>query len=180
MPRCRLAISVLALIFATALVAGSEGVRTPRSRIEGVVRRYYAEVAEEGDQAKAAGFLDALLSKDFLFTFGNGDESSRGIAAHKQFLAWHHRVGTDQVWTIENLVIDGDSAAVRFRLRLISADTVSGIPATGKPVLTRGMDLFRFSDGRIIELYRVFDARDVFRQLGVPCPPEPPKGGQKQ
>jgi hypothetical protein len=32
------------------------------------------------------------------------------------------------------------------------------------------MDLFRISGGRIVELYRVFDVRDVLRQMGADCP----------
>lgn len=174
MLRSWLATAIPALVFAT--LPGPVWAQTPpaRSDIERVVRRYYAEVANEADQAKAAAVVDQLLSKDFFFTFGNWDEPSRGIESHKLFLAWHHRAAADQVWTIENLVIDNDSAVVRFRLKLISADAFHGIPATGKPVATRGIDFFRVSAGRIIELYRVFDVRDYIRQLGVSCPPEPP------
>jgi predicted ester cyclase len=59
---------------------------------------------------------------------------------------------------------------VRFRLKAISADGFHGIAATGKPVATRGIDFFRVSAGRIIELYRVFDVCDYLRQLGASCP----------
>ncbi len=172
--RSTLAMVLAALVFPMAPGPVSREASTPRPTVERMIRQYYAGVAEEHDQAKAAAVVNQLLSKDFIFTFGNSAESSRGIEAHKQFLTWHHRVGSDQVWTIENLVIDNDSAAVRFRLKWISANTFEGVPATGKPVNTRGMDFFRISDGRLVELYRVFDGRDVFRQLGVSCPPEAP------
>ncbi len=96
------------------------------------------------------------------------------MEAHKRFLVEHHRVAAGQAWTIENLVIDNDLAMARFRLKAISGGAFHGVPATGKPVTTRGMDFFRLSGGRIIELYRVFDVCDYLRQSGAACPPEPP------
>lgn len=72
MLRSRLAMALPALIFAMAPGPLLGEAPTPCSGIERVVRRYYAEVANEADQPKAAGVVDELLSKDFFFTFGNG------------------------------------------------------------------------------------------------------------
>jgi hypothetical protein len=55
------ATAIPALIFATLPGAVSPQAPAARSDIERVVRRYYAEVANEADQAKAAGVVEQLL-----------------------------------------------------------------------------------------------------------------------
>lgn len=56
-----------------------------------------------------------------------------------------------------------------FSLRGTSRGPVRGIPPNNKPVMVRGMDFFRIANGKIVELRRVFDADDLFRQLKTPA-----------
>src|SRR5215471_11569769 len=171
MPQFRILVALLLSTMAAA-VGPAPAVRS--REVEKAVRRYYQEVAGRSDEAKSGRVVDELLAGDFSFSFGSGTSSTRGIEAHKRWLAWHHRVAANQAWTIQDLVIDGDSAAVRFLVKFDHQDTLYGIPATGKTVQIRGMDFFRVSDGRIVELYRVFDGRNVMIQLGASLPASEP------
>jgi steroid delta-isomerase-like uncharacterized protein len=162
------------LVFILAAAGSPLAPADKATEIERLVHRYYEEAADQSDEAKSGKAINDLLSDDFSFTFGSGTTSTRGIDAHKRWLAWHHRVGANQAWTIQDLVVQGDSAAVRFLLRFDHRDTLYGIPATGKTVQIRGMDFFRVSGGRIVELYRVFDGRNVMIQLGASLPASEP------
>lgn len=149
-----------------------------RSEVETLVRRYYEGIASEMDSIKCNQVAEAILAENFFFTFGNRPKISQGIAEHTRWLGWHHRAASGQVWTIQDLVIENGSAATRFLVESHHQATVLGIPPTGNKNSLRGMDFFRIADGRIVELYRVFDARELLKQLGVICPPEAPRAAK--
>lgn len=175
--RLHFAAALLGLGLAAATGPGSPTptVSPARAEIERLVRRYYEEVASERDQTKSRKAVDDLLSGEFVFAFGMR-QGSKGIEAHKHFLEWHHEVGPEQVWTIQDLIIESDRAAVRFLLKVKHGSAkFYGVSAPGKRVTTRGVDLFRVWAGRIVELYRVFDGCDYLNQLGATCPPELPQ-----
>lgn len=147
-----------------------------RSEIEAVVRHYYADIGGQDDLEKSSEAADRLLATDFSFSFGNQTEQTRGLEAHKKWLAWHHDVAKNQKWTVQDLVIENDTAAVRFQVAVTANAPLFGIEAKGRSVALRGMDFFRVSQGHIVELYRVFDARSLVIQLGAACPCQQPAG----
>lgn len=46
-------------------------------------------------------------------------------------------------------------------------DTYYGHPATGRSITMRGTDVFRVADGRVVELWSLWDGLDAYRQLGL-------------
>jgi predicted ester cyclase len=42
-----------------------------------------------------------------------------------------------------------------------------GIPATGKPMVVKGMEVFRIADGKIAELWVSMDNLGMLKQLGA-------------
>ena len=67
--------------------------------------------------------------------------------------------------TIDDLLADGDLLAARLTLRGTHYGPVLGIVPTGKPVSYRGMALFRFKDGKIVDGWVLGDALGLKEQL---------------
>jgi len=169
-----LLLAVLALGLAPVGNAAPPKSPPARAEVERLVRRYYEGIASEPDSTKSDQVADAILSENFLFTFGNLPRITQGIPEHKRWLTWHHRADAGQVWSIQDLMIENGSAATRFRVEGSHQGSLLGVKPTGKPISLRGMDFFRIADGRIVELYRVFDGLELLRQIGVTWPPEAP------
>ncbi len=67
----------------------------------------------------------------------------------------------------EDIVCEGDRAALRWSGSGTHTGDVTGLPATGKPATMSGMHFYRFREGQIIELWAEFDGARVMRQLGI-------------
>lgn len=133
-----------------------------------LVRRYFEECvsgASAPDPRRALALVDELMTDDFVM-FSNSDtetEATRGREGHREFLVAHARAFPDDHWTIEALIADEDSAACHWRIK-------SSHAKTGNPIDVRAADFYRFRDGRIAELRRFLDFKDLARQTrpGVP------------
>jgi hypothetical protein len=70
----------------------------------------------------------------------------------------------------------GDRVASRWRsTRQTHLGPYRGIPPTGRPVETTGIDIFRFENQRVEELWMEIDQLSAVRQMGV-IPPEGVRG----
>ncbi len=69
--------------------------------------------------------------------------------------------------TIEDLIVDGDKIVSRITYRGTHAGDMMGIPPTGKPVTVSAMIIDQFSNGKIVESWRLFDQMSMMQQLGV-------------
>jgi predicted ester cyclase len=56
---------------------------------------------------------------------------------------------------------------VRWTARGTHKGELMGIPATGKPVVVTGMDIFHISSGKVVESWTNWDALGMMQQLGV-------------
>ena len=68
--------------------------------------------------------------------------------------------------TVEALIAEGDFVVSRYTAT--ATDTVGylGMPPTGKTVRTPAIQIFRFSNGKIVESWAARDDLGVLRQLG--------------
>jgi predicted ester cyclase len=114
-------------------------------------------------------------------------EPLRGLDAYKAFVEAHfYTAFPDLKTTIENLVADGDMVGLRVTASGTNTGPIMGAPATGRPVVFSGMELFRVRSGRIAEQWGEFDGPSILQQLGLmpgaaapspgqdPAAPEPP------
>ena len=103
---------------------------------------------------------------------------------HNDFVA-DRRDGNSQFWTafftglpdvkvtMEDLVISGDRVVGRFTYRGTHTGDLVGIPATGKPVEMRSIDIWRVQNGMFAEHWDEINAMQMFQQIGA----LPPLGG---
>lgn len=90
------------------------------------------------------------------------------------FLAWHRDRRSsfpDQRYEIEQLVVDGDTVAVRWRGRGTQTGRFGPVPPTGRTVDYEGATFLRFDDGKVVAVWSVNELFTVLRQLGVEVTP---------
>lgn len=71
----------------------------------------------------------------------------------------------DVVFTLEDAVTDGDTAAARWHWEGTHEGKFAGVAPTGRRVSCRGMDFYRMADDRIAEHWDVVDAAGLMQQL---------------
>jgi steroid delta-isomerase-like uncharacterized protein len=81
----------------------------------------------------------------------------------------------DLRFEVHEVLAEGDIVATRstmtgtHRGRLMMGP-LAALPPTGKQVAVPHMHFFRYKDGRVVDLWHVWDMPMLMRQLGVPAP----------
>ncbi len=100
--------------------------------------------------------------------------------AVKQFNLAMYEAFPDIESSIEEILAEGDSVAVRWTIRGTHEGKLVGptmtIPPTGKPIELGGMNVFRFSDGKVVESWGFWDGLSMMGQLGLM--PEPKQSAE--
>jgi len=89
-------------------------------------------------------------------------------------LAWHRDRRSsfpDQRYDIEQIVVDGDTVAVRWRGRGTQTGTFGPVPPTGRTVDYHGATFLRFDEGGVVAVWSVNELFSVLQQLGVKVAP---------
>ena len=109
--------------------------------------------------------LDELLSADYRRIGSAGarqdltDFKASIIAARSAF--------PDLVTTIDEVVVDGDRAAVRWHSTGTHEHPYLGVPATKRQVSVSGATFSRFENDRIVEEFVTWDPRALLTALGI-------------
>lgn len=76
--------------------------------------------------------------------------------------------------TIDDVIAEGDRAAVRWTITGTHNGELMGIPPTGRHINCSGITIQRIAGGKIVEGWTNFDALGMLQQLGVvPSPGQP-------
>jgi len=73
----------------------------------------------------------------------------------------------DAELTVEDLVVEGDRAALRYRLRGTHRGAYLGIEATGLTIDVEGLTMLRVSGARVVEEWHSPTELSILRQLGA-------------
>ena len=98
-----------------------------------------------------------------------------GREANRQFWAGFFAALPDLTATMEDLIVAGDRVVGRFVYRATHLGEFMGIPATGRPVEMRSIDIWRVADGIFVEHWDELNTMQVLQQLGAL--PQPASGG---
>ena len=122
-----------------------------------IVRRVY-EIVSTGDFERAAEIVDQDAPDNELLP---DDPPARLIETFAEA-----REGfPDLSITIEDVMAEGDRVAARVVMRGTHRGEFQGITPTGKRVEVRAIDMFRISNGKIVEHWgHADDPRDFLRQ----------------
>lgn len=127
------------------------------------VRRFFDEVCNQRN-------LDAV---DELFTRGHTyhDPSNPWVGlgpdGMRQLMATYHNAFVDAHWTIDEMIVAGDTVVTRWIAHGTHTGTLQDVAPTRRTVEVRGIWIHRFADGKIVESWNVWDTLGMMHQLGV-------------
>ena len=126
-----------------------------------IVRRVY-EIVSTGDFERAKEIVDQDAPDNELLP---DDPPARLIDTFKETFAEAREGFPDLGITIEDVMAEGDRVAARVVMRGTHRGEFQGITPTGKRVEVRAIDMFRISNGKIVEHWgHADDPRDFLRQ----------------
>lgn len=110
--------------------------------------------------------LEEFIAADFV-SHSAPPGLAPGIEGVKQWVSIFYTAFPDLAGGVEDIIVDGDKVAVRFYGTGTHQGDLFGIPPTGKPIKTTGINIFRIADGKIVEHWNNADDLGVMQQLGV-------------
>lgn len=128
-------------------------------------------------QANIRRFIEACLNQHNL---ANVDEfvaptaighsptgTMQGIAEYRQFLAGYFTAFPDLHFTLNEVLVEGDTSVVHWAASGTHQGHLAGIPPTGKPATNSGVTIDHWTNGKVQEEWIFFDNLSVMQQLGV-------------
>ena len=129
-----------------------------------IARRLY----EEGFNAHNPDVFDELFAADFGQHVASTLPGTWGDReAAKQTFATIFGAFPDWQVTVEDMIAEGDKVVGRYTAQGTQRGEFMGIPATGKPITTTVIDIFRIANGKIAEHWVESDTLGMMQQLGV-------------
>ena len=124
---------------------------------EDQIRRFFRDVWN-GQNYEVAG---DLYSEDYVSAHG------RGPAAKASGIRLNHLAFPDLRVDIDELIMSGDTAVVRFTLRGTDLGGHAGQAPTGRTIEEWAINIMHFSDDRVVSEWMGADKLGLFIQLGV-------------
>ena len=123
-----------------------------------------ADLYVEMINAHDPDLVDRFVAEDYV---NHNAFVADGREANRQFWAVFFTGLPDVSVTMEDLVISGDRVVGRFIYRGTHTGDLMGIPATGKPVEMRSIDIWRVQNGMFVEHWDELNLMQVFQQIGA-------------
>jgi predicted ester cyclase len=74
--------------------------------------------------------------------------------------------------TIEDMIAEADRVVVRYTAAGKHLGPFQGVTPTGRPFVYQGIEIHRYTDGKVVERWNSHDALGLFQELGI-LPPLP-------
>ena len=126
------------------------------------VRAFYEAVWTKGELHRAGDFLAPELLDHDALPFPGRLPGADGLI---QVVGMIRSAIPDLVRTIDAQVVDGERVATRFTDQGTHRGELLGVPATGRTVSVRGINIELVRDGRIVETWHVEDLAGLMAQI---------------
>jgi steroid delta-isomerase-like uncharacterized protein len=123
--------------------------------------RVYTE--EFWNKQNIAAF-DEYLSTDLIVHSPDGDQN---YEQYKGLCQAYFSAFPDLHITTDEIVAEADKVTKIWTANSTHKGELMGIPATGKRIKVKGIEVFRIVDGKIAEIWAVMDNLGMMQQLGV-------------
>ncbi len=87
--------------------------------------------------------------------------------SEKASYEWLKTVWGDWQMTIDEMIAEGDRVMVCWTFQGTHQGEYMGLPPTNKKVSYSGINIFRLTDGKIAEIWDLYDRLWLWQQLGV-------------
>ncbi|MFJ9871062.1 ester cyclase [Streptomyces sp. NPDC101165] len=127
---------------------------------------HFHSAVNTGDPGIISKAIDEFVAPDLLF-HTPVPMGVTGAEALKRVWEVLLRAFADIHVAMEEMITEGDKVVVRNTVTGTHRGEYQGLPPTGKTVTYSEIFIFRFVDGRIVELRGVVDVLAQLRQLGA-------------
>lgn len=129
-----------------------------------LMRRWFQQVWNEG----RIETIEELLAPDALVRgLGEQGQAVRGPKAFSAFFATMKSSFPDIKVQVEQVITEGEWSAALFTATMTYTGGGMGFPANGKKAKVEGMAMGRIVDGKIVDVWNIWDQRGLLRQLGA-------------
>jgi predicted ester cyclase len=142
--------------------------------IKAIYRRFYGEFNKAASQGRTKAFImanyDEMFSANCIIHSATG-EDLRGLKELKKRASEHGTAFPDTHITINDIIVEGNKAAMRYTVTCTHKAELMGIPATNKKLTMPVIEIDRFAGAKIVEAWEMSDTLGMMQQLGlVPKP----------
>jgi len=129
----------------------------------GIVQRFYDEVWNEGNvDAASEVFVEDYVRHDLRPT-----EALPGPKGQAKIAEDFRAAFPDLRMEVDLILGEGDLVAARWTTEGTNTGAWAGRPATGKRARFSGVNIFRFRDGKVVELWNHRDDLGLIQQIGA-------------
>lgn len=90
-----------------------------------------------------------------------------GPQGYADFFGQMRTAFPDMKIEVVHLVADADNVAFAYTLTGTHQGTFMDVPATGRPIKVRGLQISKFKDGKMVERWGSSDELGILKQLGA-------------
>ena len=125
--------------------------------------RYHEDIFQKGKLEVA----DEILSHDFIIHNPVlPEELRKGPEGTKKYASALVTAVPDRKLVHDDILAKGDKVLIRWTNSGTNTGPLFGNPATGKPYIATGFDLFRISNGKIMKLWQQYNFAPWPREPG--------------
>lgn len=125
--------------------------------------RFHPEIFVQGNLAIA----DEIIAPEFVWHAAGLPETPLGPEGVKQLATAYRAAFGNLAIVDEDIVSQGDTTAYRWILRGVHNAELLGAAPTGKQIEVRGFDLFHTRNGKLVEMWQVWDRLGFLQQVGA-------------
>jgi len=124
--------------------------------------RCFEEVWNKGDLS----VIPEVISPNYI----NTNSGAKGLELFEQSVKNQRTAMPDMKYTVDEVVGEGDTLAVRLTLTGTFTGMIGDTEPTGKSLNYKQVLINRYLDGKCIEATNFSDMRSYYQQLGLPLP----------
>jgi steroid delta-isomerase-like uncharacterized protein len=128
--------------------------------------RQFVDFINSGDETIGR----EVVSESAEFHVPFSDTPLKGLSGYMQILGMMRSAFPDIQWTLEDTVIEDDRIVAQFTLRGSHEGEFFGVRASGKKIQAQAMNIYRFTDGKIVEETGLPDLFGIMLQIGAVNP----------
>jgi steroid delta-isomerase-like uncharacterized protein len=118
-----------------------------------------------GDIIKMRSIYDKYYAPDFQCHNMSGGDMNRQETIQENASSVSAFPGVN--YSIDDIIAEGDKTVARFTMQANHRGTFMGIPATGKLITVKGVEINKIVGGKIVETWDYFDTLGMLTQLGI-------------
>jgi steroid delta-isomerase-like uncharacterized protein len=139
-------------------------------------------MSKEENKAVTRGFFENVWNQgnfDVMEEFASSDievhsasQEFTGVDAYKKYIQAYRNAFPDVKFTIKEQIAEDDKVVDRFTVSGTHKGELKGIPPSGKRFEVMGIGISRLKDNKMAEIWGVFDALGMMRQIGAAPQPK--------